>query len=83
MNRFLREQVWQRALARCEYCLLPQQFSDAVHEIDHIIAEKHNGPTIEDNLGLACFSCNNGKGPNIAGIDPETRSLRNGHEISS
>jgi 5-methylcytosine-specific restriction endonuclease McrA len=44
-------------------------------EIDHIIARKHNGPTSSENLALACFSCNNHKGPNIAGIDPDTNHV--------
>jgi hypothetical protein len=39
--------------------------------LDHIIAEKHGGGTVEANLALACFYCNNLKGPNIAGVDPE------------
>ena len=28
-----------------------------------------------DNLALACFHCNTHKGPNIAGIDPESGDL--------
>ena len=51
---------------------MPQEFTDAVHEIDHIIAEQHHGPTTPENLGLACYPCNNHKGPNIAGIDPSS-----------
>lgn len=38
---------------------------------EHIIARKHNGPTTTDNLALACFACNNHKGSDISGIDPE------------
>jgi hypothetical protein len=48
---------------------MSQEFTDAVHEIDHIIAEKHHGSTTLENLSLACFPCNNHKGPNIAGFD--------------
>jgi hypothetical protein len=51
---------------------MPQHLIDAGHEIDHIIAEKHRGSTILENLALACFLCNNHKGPNIAGVDPLT-----------
>ena len=72
MERLLRQQVWERAADRCEYCQMPQDLVDAVHEIDHIIAEKHRGATVLENLALACFHCNNHKGPNIAGIDPKT-----------
>lgn len=51
---------------------MPEEFDDLPFEIDHIIARKHGGATSGDNLALACFSCNNHKGPNIAGIDPRT-----------
>lgn len=40
--------------------------------VDHVIAEKHRGETVLENLAWACFSCNMHKGPNIAGIDPVT-----------
>ena len=43
--------------------------------IDHIIAQQHGGPSTEDNLALACFFCNSAKGPNLAGLDPETGRL--------
>jgi hypothetical protein len=69
MDRRLRQEIRNRAGDRCEYCRLPQDCIDSPHEIDHIIAEKHDGPTVSENLGLACFACNNHKGPNIAGID--------------
>lgn len=72
MDRLLRDPVWQRAASRCEYCQMPQLFTDAGHEVDHIIAEKHRGATTLENLALACFHCNNHKGPNIAGVDPDT-----------
>ena len=72
MDRPLRDQVWQRAMSRCEYCQMPQLFTDASHEVDHVIAEKHRGPTTPENLALACFPCNNHKGPNIAGVDPDS-----------
>ncbi len=75
MERKLREEVWRRSSSRCEYCQLPQEFSDATHEIDHIVAEKHAGQTVSENLALACFPCNNHKGANIAGIDPVSQSL--------
>ncbi|MDB5336662.1 MAG: restriction endonuclease, partial [Planctomycetaceae bacterium] len=72
MDRLLRSQIWQRADSQCEYCQMSQEFTEAGHEVDHIIAEKHHGLTTLENLGLACFPCNNHKGPNIAGIDPKT-----------
>lgn len=75
MNRHLRQAVLRRADFRCEYCQMPQDFSDASHELDHVIAEKHRGPTALENLALACFECNNHKGPNISGIDPATGDI--------
>jgi len=75
MDRSLRDQVWQRADACCEYCQMPQALAEPTHEIDHVIAEKHHGSTTLDNLALACFHCNNHKGPNIAGIDSVTGEM--------
>jgi HNH endonuclease len=67
--------VWERAGSRCEYCQLPQAFSPLPHQIDHIMALKHRGPTSAINLALSCFACNNHKGPNIAGVDPASRTI--------
>src|SRR5437870_5600037 len=67
--------VWQRAQSRCEYCQLAQEHSEPTFEIDHIIARKHGGQTIPENLALACYYCNSFKGPNIAGLDPLTGKL--------
>jgi hypothetical protein len=75
MDEALQRFVWRRALARCEYCQLPQGLSYLDFEIDHIIALKHEGPTMESNLALACFYCNSAKGPNIAGIDRQTGAI--------
>jgi hypothetical protein len=75
MDESLQRLVWDRARSRCEYCKLPQGLSYLDFEIDHIIALKHHGPTIESNLALACFYCNSAKGPNIAGIDPQSGEI--------
>lgn len=68
----LRRRVAERSRGCCEYCLRPELFSLSVHEIDHVIAEKHGGKTTEDNLAIACKICNTIKGSDIASIDPET-----------
>ena len=47
----------------------------ATHEIDHVIAEKHGGPTDEANLALACALCNGFKGSDLASIDPESGAI--------
>jgi len=75
MDRALIKLVWKRARSLCEYCQMPQNFDSFTHEIDHAIAKKHGGLTVAGNLVLACFPCNNRKGPNIAGIDPDTKKL--------
>jgi hypothetical protein len=45
------------------------------HEIDHIRAKKHHGPTTLLNTCLACAYCNAAKGSNPAGFDPESGEL--------
>lgn len=71
-SRALERQVIDRAKGRCEYCQLPERVSEMPFHVDHVIAEKHRGETVLENLAWACFSCNMHKGPNIAGIDPVT-----------
>ncbi len=63
----LRDMVRQRALGLCEYCLLHE--TDTIHgfHVDHVISEKHGGPTEEHNLAWACPFCNRAKGSDIAG----------------
>jgi hypothetical protein len=75
MEQALINQVWRRADSICEYCWMPQQYDLLTFQIDHIIARKHRGTDDLDNLALACFACNNHKGPNIAGVDPETTEI--------
>jgi hypothetical protein len=41
------------------------------YAIDHVIAEKHGGPTHEDNLCLSCYLCNAHKGSDVASVDWE------------
>ena len=75
MNDRLARRVRTRAGECCEYCLLPQFASSIPFEIDHIIAQKHHGATVEENLALACFYCNSAKGPNIAGLDTVDKAV--------
>jgi 5-methylcytosine-specific restriction endonuclease McrA len=71
----LRRSVRLRARDGCEYCLIPESMTLAAHEIDHVIAEKHGGPTDADNLALACVLCNGFKGSDLASIDEETGAI--------
>lgn len=75
MDLELQQEVWRRAGRSCEYCHLPQAFDPLPFQIDHIIAQQHDGKTESVNLALACLYCNKHKGPNIAGVDPATRRI--------
>lgn len=71
----LRRSVRLRARECCEYCLIPESMTLATHEIDHVIAEKHGGPTDAGNLALACALCNGFKGSDLASIDAESGAI--------
>lgn len=71
----LRHLVTNRALGRCEYCLIHQDYSIYTHEVDHIIPIKHGGKTISENLALSCLSCNRHKGSDFATIDLSTEEI--------
>jgi HNH endonuclease len=75
MRKALERQIRTRARHRCEYCLLPEQFSKLAFAIDHVIARQHGGLETVVNLALACGFCNRHKGPNVAGIDPVTKQI--------
>ncbi len=67
--------VRERASYRCEYCRMPQSAHVLTFPIDHIIARQHGGSSDLENLALSCVRCNSFKGPNIAGIDPQTSRI--------
>jgi hypothetical protein len=71
----LRRLVRERANRRCEYCLISEINTFAVHEIDHIVAEKHGGKTSLENLALSCTLCNRRKGSDLSSIDPKSGEL--------
>ncbi|HEX8271687.1 MAG TPA: HNH endonuclease signature motif containing protein [Longimicrobiaceae bacterium] len=71
----LRRAVARRAEGLCEYCLIHEDDTYFGCEVDHIISEKHGGPTALDNLAVACFACNRRKGSDIASIAPESGRL--------
>src|SRR3954454_12197388 len=54
---------------------MPLEFDESPACLDHIIARKHRGHTIAENLAYACYHDNSFKGDNIAGLDPFDRSL--------
>ncbi|MBZ0283079.1 MAG: HNH endonuclease [Anaerolineae bacterium] len=68
----LRRQVIERAGNCCEYCLLSQDDYPFAFHVEHIIAEKHRGQTVGENLCLSCPTCNTYKGSDISSVDEQT-----------
>ena len=68
----LRRLIIERASNSCEYCLLPDSLSFYAHEVDHIVALKHQGKTEAENLAYACWRCNRSKGSDLGSFDPQT-----------
>jgi len=64
----LRRLVMERAAGRCEYCRIKELDTFYGCQIDHIIAEKHDGETVESNLAYTCTFCNRFKGTDIGSI---------------
>lgn len=71
ISKALRERVTERARGLCEYCQTAQSIVIEM-EIDHIVPESASGETTEDNLCLACASCNSAKGSTQTSTDPQT-----------
>ncbi len=61
-----------RALYRCEYCHAPESVFNFAFEVEHLMPLSLDGSDDEENLALACRSCNLYKGAFLEGIDPET-----------
>jgi HNH endonuclease len=64
--------VQKRACGRCEYCWFHEEDAWEPHQPDHIIARKHRGQTVDENLAWTCALCNRYKGSDVASIDPLT-----------
>jgi hypothetical protein len=71
----LRPTILKRAGNCCEYCLRGQEDSRFSFHIEHIIAEKHGGETLLENLGLSCPECNAFKGSDVGSYDRQTGLL--------
>lgn len=67
-----RRQVRADAGARCGYCHSPEAFLGMPLDIEHIVPEALGGPTVRENLWLACTRCNDFKGDRSDAIDPAT-----------
>jgi HNH endonuclease len=68
----LRRRVIDRADGHCEYCGLAQEGQEATFHIDHIVPLAAGGPTVPENLALACVSCSLRKEARRSAPDPLT-----------
>src|SRR5438477_9312068 len=76
MSAISRLAVRRRADSRCEYCLLPDLLPHLVcFHVEHIRARRHGGMSSLDNLAWACPRCNERKGTNLSGVDPDTNRI--------
>lgn len=64
----VRRHVIERAERLCEYCLIHAEDTFFGCEVDHILSEKHGGPTEAADLALACMPCNRAKGTDIGSV---------------
>ncbi len=76
VSQAVRAKVIAQAGNRCGYCLTRQEYVPWILEIEHIIPRSKGGTDEEENLWLACRSCNLFKGDQTHGRDPLT-----GHNI--
>lgn len=73
----LRHQIRTDAHARCGYCHAPEAFLGMPLDIEHLTPEAHGGPTVRENLWLACSRCNDFKGDRAEATDPLTGDRTN------
>jgi len=71
----LRRLIVTRADRLCEYCLIAEDDTFYGGAIDHIISEKHGGPTTAENLSYACVFCNQAKGSDVGTVNWATGEL--------
>lgn len=68
----LRQQVFDRARHRCEYCLTSRRVIGMPLVVDHVQPKALGGSDDIDNLCAACYRCNEYKGSKTHGLDPAT-----------
>jgi hypothetical protein len=64
----MRRLVVGRAHRRCEYSLIHEDDTYFGCEVDHVVSEKHGGPTVVENLAYACLVCNRNQGSDLGSI---------------
>jgi hypothetical protein len=72
----LRRLVARRANSLCEYCLIHERDTYLGCQVDHIVAEKHGGPTNAANLCFACTFCNRAKGSDLGSLASDGELVR-------
>ena len=76
MSATLRLSVRKRAEGRCEYCGLPDLVPHLMRfHLEHIRSRRHGGLSLLNNLAWACARCNERKGTNLSGVDPDTNRV--------
>ena len=65
--------VSARARHACEYCHAPEIVFNLPFEVEHITPQARGGATTEDNLALACRSCNLYKADYVSAVDELTQ----------
>ncbi len=68
----VRARIRDAADNRCGYCLAHQDYIPWTLEIEHIIPLARGGSNKEENIWLACHTCNLYKGSKTYGRDPLT-----------
>ena len=71
----LRARIREQANNRCGYCLAQQRYTPFTLEIEHIIPVSIGGEDTEDNLWLACRTCNVYKSNQIEALDSVTNQM--------
>lgn len=66
----LTQQVRDRARLRCEYCRMHQSLQGATFHIEHVQPSTKGGLGEQQNLALACPSCNLHKADRTEAVDP-------------
>ncbi|MFQ5632150.1 MAG: HNH endonuclease [bacterium] len=75
IGRNLRNRVAERSRYRCDYCHSREDLMGDRLQIDHIIPKAEGGEDSEENLCLACSSCNRFKSAKTHARDPKSKTL--------
>lgn len=65
--------VSARARHACEYYRAPEVVFNMRFEVEHITPQAREGGESEENLALACRSCNLYKSDHVSALDEQTR----------